>query len=257
MRPRLHLLSNFADLISRTDTEMRSRIAFIDFVKGLLNLDPEQRWTPQQARLHPFVLGEQLTQPFVPPPHVKSYSTNGSQSSAAAAQAAAQAAAAASTPNPKQPYGGLPPAPSSNRLSRTYDAKSYSQHLTQQQSYTLQAQQAAQRAAQVPTNPYRLPDVGPSQQQQQMYAGGQARIPQQQLQQPPYSSFGYAQAAPTSQQQQQQQQVLIANPPAAHHYTTSRGRSNTGGTQELPPALQKFGRDLGVPGGSGQSVTPV
>ena len=42
-----------------------NRAAFIDFCQGLLNLDPMQRWTPQQARLHPFITGEKFTKPFV------------------------------------------------------------------------------------------------------------------------------------------------------------------------------------------------
>lgn len=42
-----------------------NRAAFIDFCQGLLNLDPLQRWTPQQARMHPFITGEKYTKPFV------------------------------------------------------------------------------------------------------------------------------------------------------------------------------------------------
>lgn len=44
--------------------EMNNRAAFIDFVQGLLNMDPIQRWTPQQARLHPFITGEKWTKPW-------------------------------------------------------------------------------------------------------------------------------------------------------------------------------------------------
>lgn len=242
---------------------MKSRVAFIDFVKGLLHLDPEQRWTPQQARLHPFVLGEPLLAPFVPPPHVKSYSTK---------------AGSGSSPNPKQPYGGLPPAPQSNRASRTYDAKSYSQHLSQQQQYTVQAQQAAQRQAQIPTNPYQqqhAPPVGlrdhPQQQQSTggIYqrqghgtsagAGGSSATVQGGVYttSTASSSFGYPGGAGP----------IVNPPPAAHaahphqHYSSTTAGAGSGrgrsGTVELPPALQRFGRDLSVPGGTGQSVTPV
>ncbi|EGG07360.1 uncharacterized protein MELLADRAFT_48114, partial [Melampsora larici-populina 98AG31] len=48
------------------EKEKHNRIAFIDFVKGLLHLNPHQRWTPQQARLHPFIQGEPLREPYVP-----------------------------------------------------------------------------------------------------------------------------------------------------------------------------------------------
>jgi len=45
--------------------EMNNRAAFIDFCQGLLNLNPVTRWTPQQARMHPFITGENFTKPFV------------------------------------------------------------------------------------------------------------------------------------------------------------------------------------------------
>ena len=43
---------------------MNNRAAFIDFCQGLLNMDATARWTPQQARLHPFITGEKWTQPW-------------------------------------------------------------------------------------------------------------------------------------------------------------------------------------------------
>lgn len=45
--------------------ELNNRASFIDFCQGLLNLNPVTRWTPQQARLHPFITGEKWTKPFV------------------------------------------------------------------------------------------------------------------------------------------------------------------------------------------------
>lgn len=41
--------------------EMYIRNVFIDFVQGLLNMDPIKRWSPQQAKLHPFITGERFT----------------------------------------------------------------------------------------------------------------------------------------------------------------------------------------------------
>ncbi len=46
------------------DLEMNNRAAFIDFCQGLLNMDATARWTPQQARLHPFITGEKWTKPW-------------------------------------------------------------------------------------------------------------------------------------------------------------------------------------------------
>jgi dual specificity protein kinase YAK1 len=48
------------------DREMQNRIAFVDFVQGLLNLNPFERWTPQQASLHPFITESKFVGPFVP-----------------------------------------------------------------------------------------------------------------------------------------------------------------------------------------------
>lgn len=37
------------------EREMQNRMAFIDFVQRLLNMNPVERWTPQQAKMHHFV----------------------------------------------------------------------------------------------------------------------------------------------------------------------------------------------------------
>ncbi|KAK9492364.1 kinase-like domain-containing protein [Lipomyces doorenjongii] len=50
------------------EREQVSRMAFIDFVQGLLNFDPHKRWTPQQAKEHPFITIERFSGPFTPPP---------------------------------------------------------------------------------------------------------------------------------------------------------------------------------------------
>ncbi|KAF2865952.1 kinase-like domain-containing protein [Massariosphaeria phaeospora] len=49
------------------EREMANRTAFIDFAQGLLNLNPLERWTPNQAKLHPFITQAKFTGPFVPP----------------------------------------------------------------------------------------------------------------------------------------------------------------------------------------------
>ncbi|KAI8800325.1 kinase-like domain-containing protein [Cladochytrium replicatum] len=49
------------------DKEMLNRQSFIDFLGGLLNLNPLERWSPQQAKMHPFITGEKYTGPFTPP----------------------------------------------------------------------------------------------------------------------------------------------------------------------------------------------
>ncbi|BFZ53908.1 dual specificity protein kinase yak1 [Savitreella phatthalungensis] len=47
--------------------EIYQRTAFIDFIRGLLNLNPLERWSPQQAKQHPFITGQRYQGPFVPP----------------------------------------------------------------------------------------------------------------------------------------------------------------------------------------------
>ncbi|KAI1425946.1 kinase-like domain-containing protein [Xylaria sp. FL1777] len=119
---------------SEVDREMSNRTAFIDFVRGLLTISPLERWSPQQAKLHPFITQQKFTGPFVPPMNLKSSSLNRSpapgtqqqqqaaelskqrerqQAVQAQAQAQAQAAAqgnyAMQTNQYPQPPHGQPP----------------------------------------------------------------------------------------------------------------------------------------------------
>jgi len=61
---------------SEIDREMNNRIAFIDFVRGLLTINPLERWSPQQAKMHPFITQQKFQGPFVPPMNLKSSSLN-------------------------------------------------------------------------------------------------------------------------------------------------------------------------------------
>ena len=40
---------------------------FINFLKGLLTLDPDLRWTAAQAAMHPFITGEPFQGDWTPP----------------------------------------------------------------------------------------------------------------------------------------------------------------------------------------------
>lgn len=88
-----------------TVTELNNRVAFIDFVRGLLTINPLERWSPQQAKLHPFITQQKFTGPFVPPMNLKYSVLNKTvapgiqqqqQAEAASKQRAAQAAHAQS-----------------------------------------------------------------------------------------------------------------------------------------------------------------
>ena len=52
---------------------MANREAFIDFVTGLLNINPLERWSPQQARTHPFITQQKYTGPFQPQMNLKAH----------------------------------------------------------------------------------------------------------------------------------------------------------------------------------------
>ncbi|KFH66344.1 CMGC/DYRK/YAK protein kinase [Podila verticillata NRRL 6337] len=49
------------------DKETMIRLSFINFLQGLLNLNPIERWSPHQAKLHPFITGEPFLGNFIPP----------------------------------------------------------------------------------------------------------------------------------------------------------------------------------------------
>lgn len=51
--------------------DQQVRRALVDFLQGLLQLNPLNRWTPIQARYHPFITGEPFTEPYVPEVHMK------------------------------------------------------------------------------------------------------------------------------------------------------------------------------------------
>ncbi|KAI6779547.1 Dual specificity protein kinase YAK1 [Emericellopsis cladophorae] len=100
---------------SEIDREMSNRIAFIDFVRGLLTINPLERWSPQQAKMHPFITQQKFQGPFVPPMNLKSSSLNRSpapgtqqqqQAEALSKQRAQAAQAQASTA--QGAYGPVP-----------------------------------------------------------------------------------------------------------------------------------------------------
>ena len=92
---RLTPISRRSSRASDAEKEMANRAAFTDFVAGLLNLNPLERWTPQQAKLHPFITGEPFTEPWQPPDLVAAKTA----ASAAVAATATAAAVAATTSN--------------------------------------------------------------------------------------------------------------------------------------------------------------
>lgn len=48
------------------EREMQARLCILDFLYGVLELNPLKRWTPQQALQHPFITQKPFTGPFKP-----------------------------------------------------------------------------------------------------------------------------------------------------------------------------------------------
>ncbi|KAA1063776.1 dual specificity protein kinase yak1 [Puccinia graminis f. sp. tritici] len=157
------------DIISQYPV-IRKGMKPADLEKGLLNINPIERWSPQQARLHPFILGEPLREPYIPMKsgfvsnpggdRVMELAQKGYGHSPIDPQASPQTAGGAGSNDlSKRPYGGLPAAPVRSGQ-KVYDAAAYSQLQAQQQ--VINAQAAAMRqhqvqAAQQSQNPYALP----------------------------------------------------------------------------------------------------
>ncbi|KAG1729189.1 kinase-like domain-containing protein [Suillus paluster] len=195
------------------EKELNNRASFIDFCQGLLNLNPIERWSPQQARMHPFITGEKFTKPFQPNGHTAAQIT--------------QLSSASGNTDPKRPYGGLvPQQPKGTRAFQ--DAASYNQQLAQHQAYTAQAQAASQAANTVFRNPYMTQQQPPSQTQQ----------PQQQPPPPPLS-YQPSQDAPAPS-------AFPAQQPQQHTYSSSQPGQLSGLNPPGPGYSQ--GTGISVPG---------
>ncbi|KAG1715757.1 hypothetical protein ID866_1425 [Astraeus odoratus] len=199
------------------EKELNNRASFIDFCQGLLNLNPIERWSPQQARMHPFITGEKFTKPWSPNGPISSSSNSGTSA------------------DPKRPYGGL--VPSQPKGTRAFqDAASYNQQLAQHQAYTAQAQAAS--------NIYRNPYVAPQAPQQQ--GGGPGATPQTTYASVQEgtggTSYGPQPPPPPPPQQHQQQPATHGHP--QHQYSASQPSN----TQLTSASTYAHGGGLGVPG---------
>ncbi|KAM5430527.1 dual specificity protein kinase yak1 [Microsporum canis] len=175
------------------DREMNNRVAFIDFVRGLLSINPLERWSPQQAKLHPFITQQKFTQPFVPPVHLKSSVINKSvapgvqqqQAAEAASKQRAQAAQAQANSAAQSAYA---------LQMNQFNAPHNQPPPVYNNMYTAQQQQQAPPPQQQPQQQQGPPPPYPTQQGYQMpiMQTGHMSLPPQQTQ---YSSQNlYAQA---------------------------------------------------------------
>ncbi|PWN47223.1 hypothetical protein IE53DRAFT_261428 [Violaceomyces palustris] len=238
--------------------EMANRNSFVDFVSGLLNMNPHERWTPQQAKLHPFITGEKFTKPFRPP--------------APASSSGTQRPKAVGADPAKHPYGGLPQTAPRSSGKSYQDAAAYNQHLAQQQAYNSAHQAAAARQAQpVVNNPYAREEAAAAQVQAQ-HAEAQAHA------KAAAKAQAQIQAQHQAQAQAQAQNSLAGGNydlrhslPASQAYFNAASANVAGGGSSrqradamnrmsiVPPQVAKLGTDVAVGGGGGgqsQALAP-
>ncbi|KAL5378851.1 hypothetical protein DPSP01_008890 [Paraphaeosphaeria sporulosa] len=197
------------------EREMQNRYAFIDFATGLLNLNPLERWTPNQAKQHPFITQQKFTGPFVPPTAMRSGSN---RSPAPGVQE-------------QQRYEGM-----SKQRAQAQQAA-----VAQQQAQQ-QAQQAAQNAAYANMQMNQYPAQNTHAQAPNMYNNVYA--PNHQGAPPPYPAQpGYSQ--PMGMIQPQQQPRQYNQPQNLYAQATTRAGRQRASTMDqqvqsgIPPALQR------------------
>jgi dual specificity protein kinase YAK1 len=208
---------------SEIDREMNNRVAFIDFVRGLLNINPLERWSPQQAKLHPFITQQKYTGPFVPPMNLKSSSINRS------------------------------PAPGTQQQQQAEALSKQRAQAAQAQVHTAQAHSAAQAPyAGMPMGQYTqaTQPAPPMYNNTNMYspnANHQGAPPPYPSQPGPYNQIGMMQQAPAQIPPAQyggpqQQQSLYAQATMR----SGRQRASTMEQQQggIPPAIQRVASHL-------------
>lgn len=195
---------------------MQNRYAFIDFASGLLNLNPLERWTPAQAKQHPFITQQKFTGPFVPPMAMRSGSNRS-------------------------------PAPGVQEQQR-YEGMSKQRQQAQQAQQAAVAQQQAQQAAQnAAYNNMQMNQYAQNAHAQAPNMYNNMYTPNQQGAPPPYPAQPtYGQQMGMMQPQQPQQAQRQYNQPqnlyAQATTRAGRQRASTMDQQQqsgIPPALQR------------------
>ena len=207
---------------------MNNRTAFIDFVRGLLTINPLERWSPQQAKLHPFITQQKYTGPFVPPMNLKTSSLNRSpapgtqqqQQAEALSKQRAQAAQANANNAAAQSNFGM--------SAGQYQHQQHHQHGGHPQQASMY--QGANMYAPAGSHQTQPPAYVPQQQgaySQMVMTQAPQQIPQ-----------GYV---PQQQQQQQQQQQSLYQQATVR---AGRQRASTVEQQGIPASIQRVASHL-------------
>ncbi|KAI9049192.1 hypothetical protein LZ554_007039 [Drepanopeziza brunnea f. sp. 'monogermtubi'] len=228
---------------SEIDREMNNRVAFIDFVRGLLNINPLERWSPQQAKLHPFITQQKYTGPFVPPMNLKSSSINRSpapgtqqqQQAEALSKQRAQAAQAQVQAHTAQVHASYSTGPPMGQYPQASPAQPPMYANTNMYSPN--------------TNMQGAPPPYPAQQQQPPPPGSYNQMgmmpqhPPTQMTPTQYTQQGPPQHSQQHPQQQQSQQSVYAQQAAVR---SGRQRASTMEVQQggIPVAIQRVASHL-------------
>lgn len=215
--------------------EMNNRESFLDFLKGLLNINPFERWTPHQAAMHPFITEKKYTGPFVPNLAMKNYrekpsvNTNPSNSIVAGTDVSQHSVPAGRSSYTKS----QPPQPPSLPNNKDPQAKMYygptnSNTVTGSASGLSSSVYGTASTGKAPTH------LGPR------------GHPVLQMPQPPPQSQVSAHSAQPVQQKPPQplhnhhQQQFQHRAAAASSWTTRRPRASTiGNADPVPPPIQR------------------
>ncbi|KAK5696909.1 dual specificity protein kinase yak1 [Elasticomyces elasticus] len=207
---------------NEVEREMANREAFIDFVHGLLNINPLERWTPQQARTHPFITQQKFAGPFQPQMNLKVTS--------------------------RSPAPGVQQQQQAEAMSRQRAQQEHQQQAVAQQQAAVSAYGNVHMSPGYPSSPSHA-----AQQQQQAAMYQNMYSPSQQAVPPPYP------AQPAPAYGQQMPMIQPPQPAAAMHpygsqaqpnlYTQAttragRQRASTMDGNGIPPALQRVATHL-------------
>lgn len=201
---------------AEVDLEMQNRASFVDFVKGLLNMNPFERWTPHQAAMHPFITESKFVAPFKPALGSKEKSSTQGKYEPSHQHAPVQ-----------QQLQHQQPQQQFQHQQQQHSAHAHAQHQPQQQ------QQVAQHKPQQPVQ-HRSVKVEPQVKPRSQNYYGTSAYETPHIQGAPASGYkGYAPSTTTQGTASSSQQHSTA-------WSTRRQRASTiGNMGPIPPHIQR------------------
>jgi dual specificity protein kinase YAK1 len=232
---------------AEVEAEMHSRASLLNFVQGLLNMNPFERWTPHQAAMHPFITESKYAGPFVPSMAVKQFQQPQQQQQQPTIQQ-------------YQTHQQPQQQPASQRVnSNWYQPSNQQQQQNQQQSQPQQQQQQQQQQHSqppkiqkpaIPSITVQADSLDQSQKHNMYYGNTIPQMPPKLIvsnvpslnSKPPYPTEHTmpSHIPPQPQQQQQQQQPHHQQQTLGTGWSTRRPRASTiGNMARVPPPIQR------------------